>query len=291
VEQVQKAGSATFTLRLDRAQATMADRLELTLETVTPEDAEVTFPEVGSKLGKFRVQRRDGPAPLLLSGKRMLQARLYALDPSAPEEHVIPPLEVKVVAEGQTKTLTTQAISVPVASTQPKSMNDIAGPDAPPPNRGWIGWIIALLLLLAGGCYWWMHRRRPAPFVAPPLPAHELAWKQLQELVDEDLPGKGEIKLYYQRLSSILRHYIENRFGLHVPGQTTEEFLRHLQRGDSLMQNHRDLLRDFLQHCDLVKFAEHQPSRSDMETVLESCREFIRQTKVSPLPSSTPAAA
>ncbi|NIP95469.1 MAG: hypothetical protein GWO24_19305 [Akkermansiaceae bacterium] len=95
----------------------------------------------------------------------------------------------------------------------------------------------------------------------------------------EDLPGKGEMKPFYQRISDILRHYIENRFGLHAPERTTEEFLGELGSGQALDPAHKPLLGKFLSHCDLVKFAEYQPSRDDIQSTFDSCKDFILETK------------
>ena len=95
----------------------------------------------------------------------------------------------------------------------------------------------------------------------------------------EDLPRKGEIKPFYQRISDILRHYIENRFGLHAPEQTTEEFLGLMQASPALPPVYQGLLKEFLQHCDLVKFAEHVPSTEDIQNTFDACKNFIFETK------------
>ncbi len=84
------------------------------------------------------------------------------------------------------------------------------------------------------------------------------------------------IEPFYVRLSSILRQYIEWRFKLRAPEQTTEEFLALASGG--LIVTHRDLLSTFLHQCDLVKFARHQPDRSDMQNAFDSAVAFIEQT-------------
>ena len=48
--------------------------------------------------------------------------------------------------------------------------------------------------------------------------------------MEEGLIDKGEQKLFYLKISAILRHYVEDRFGMHAPENTTEEFLRDLQK-------------------------------------------------------------
>ena len=55
-----------------------------------------------------------------------------------------------------------------------------------------------------------------------------------------------------------------------------------LQKDDRLDGGHRNLLRQFLEHCYLVKFAELDPSPSDIERTLATCRGFINDTKQQP---------
>ena len=45
-----------------------------------------------------------------------------------------------------------------------------------------------------------------------------------------------------------------------------------------LIAAHRDLLEAFLQQCDLVKFARHRPTHSDMEDAFASAKNFIEHT-------------
>jgi len=80
------------------------------------------------------------------------------------------------------------------------------------------------------------------------IPAHEIAFRALQELVADNPAEKGEVKLFYQRLSHILRCYIENRFSLHAPEQTTEEFLDNLRSSEDLNRRYNSLLKSFLEH-------------------------------------------
>lgn len=102
----------------------------------------------------------------------------------------------------------------------------------------------------------------------------------------EDLIGKGQAKLFYLRVSAILRHYIEDRFGLRAPERTTEEFLNDLRDAQSLLPRQKELLKRFLEHCDMVKFAEHQPSREEVDDTLNTCAQFIAETKQQEAPES-----
>ncbi|MCA9399895.1 MAG: hypothetical protein KC618_09100, partial [Candidatus Omnitrophica bacterium] len=60
---------------------------------------------------------------------------------------------------------------------------------------------------------------------------------------------------------------------------TTEEFLLHLRNSDKLTSQHKQILKDFLSSCDLVKFAKHVPGDSEIQDGINAARDLIQQTK------------
>ena len=132
-----------------------------------------------------------------------------------------------------------------------------------------------------------LRRERPPP---PPIPPHERAYRELEWLLGQGFIDRGELREFYFHLSRILREYIEGRFGLRAPELTTEEFLLELVRrkpgaapGDSLdgpgiPREHQQLLRDFLERADLVKFAKYTPGREEIEGSFEASKRFIEAT-------------
>jgi hypothetical protein len=115
--------------------------------------------------------------------------------------------------------------------------------------------------------------------VPPPLPAHETAFKALQELTNKAYIKTGKVREYYFELSDIVRHYVENRFQLRAPEMTTEEFLATLKDSKILNAEQKILLKDFLSHCDMVKFAKYLPDEKESESSYESAKRFIDETK------------
>ena len=74
-------------------------------------------------------------------------------------------------------------------------------------------------------------------------------------------------------VSEIVRGYIEERFQVWAAHRTTDEFLHDLlEPSDALLAGHRVLLADFLQHCDLAKFARWNLPVEEMENMLWSAR-------------------
>ena len=138
----------------------------------------------------------------------------------------------------------------------------------------------------SGGCvaaalaFWLWKRRRPtiATETVAPLSAYEVAIQALRQLLDENLMGRGEVEAFYTRLSDIVRHYLEGRFGLRAPERTTEEFLYEVSRDNALTPEHQELLGVFLQEADLVKFARFRPGLADMKRAFDAAEEFVRET-------------
>jgi hypothetical protein len=138
--------------------------------------------------------------------------------------------------------------------------------------------LIILVFLLVR---YWRKRAltRPRRMLVPK-PAHQIAYEALQALQAKNLPGLGKIKEYYYELSDIIRHYIENRFDIRAPEMTTEEFLFSLSLSDELASAHKDLLKDFLNLCDIVKFAKYGPTGQEIQNSFYAAKKLVDETKV-----------
>ena len=143
---------------------------------------------------------------------------------------------------------------------------------------------LAVLAGLGAAGIWWSRRRHGGKGHAapPPLPPHELAYRQLQEILDDGLLDRGALKDFFSRISDVIRSYIENRFGLHAPKLTTEEFLATLHGRSPFTAEQQHLLDEFLKRCDLVKFAADTVTRDEAERHIEACRAFIDATRPEP---------
>ena len=89
---------------------------------------------------------------------------------------------------------------------------------------------------------------------------------------------KSKIKEYYYLVSLALRTYLENRFSLKAPEQTTEEFLESVVNSDKLEGRHINILKEYLNHCDLVKYAKFDPGNAQAKALVDTTRQFIDET-------------
>jgi hypothetical protein len=142
----------------------------------------------------------------------------------------------------------------------------------------WIALAAAAIALLVALWFWLRPRR-----LLSPKSAYELALEKLEKaraLLREDNPMP-----YAVFVSETIRSYLGQRFQTPSTLRTTEEFLRQMEADRATpLAGHRDLLRDFLQSCDLVKFARYQPTLTELEQVQQRATTFVTATKPLPTP-------
>ncbi|MCH8217310.1 MAG: DUF4381 family protein [Planctomycetes bacterium] len=154
--------------------------------------------------------------------------------------------------------------------------------EMPRPPWPWWVWLIIALVLIAAllvTAYWLWSRSRPAKAVRIFKSAHEIAYERLRRLVDRQLIENQRVKEFYEHISTILRHYIEDRFDLRAPEQTTEEFLSDLKQSRALAPPDKENLEHFLAHCDLVKFAKHHPDQRQIQDTFDLAKAFVEKTQ------------
>jgi hypothetical protein len=145
-------------------------------------------------------------------------------------------------------------------------------------------WLVALLAaaLIIGLGAWLLQRylthARELETQAPPIPAHDAALAALQALLARGLIETNQFEPFYVDVSAIVRRYLEARFRLHAPEQTTEEFLRDVSSAEALSFQHQKLVANFLDQCDLVKFARFQPGQTDMRAAFAAAERLVRET-------------
>lgn len=170
------------------------------------------------------------------------------------------------------------AAQVPVTTGD---IRDIRGVMSIPYEWLWAAYAV-IALVVAGLLYaaWRFFRRKTAAKAKLP---YEIALEKLEAA--RALLTVETVREYAFTVSEIIRVYIEQRFGEKAARRTTEEFLSDLlaQTGTPLAQ-HRALLEDFLNHCDLIKFARWGASERELESMHESARAFILDTRPQPEP-------
>ena len=148
---------------------------------------------------------------------------------------------------------------------------------APPVDYSFIPtWAIFLAsfvgLCLVGLIVWFFTRRRQ-PEQPPKLP-REIGLEEL-ELIAGEIETMNPY-LFSIRVSDILRRYVTNQYALPVTRQTSVEFLTALAKSSPFSTNEKSLLEDFLNRCDLIKFARYEATWADSRLLLEEATRFVK---------------
>ncbi len=168
-------------------------------------------------------------------------------------------------------------VSVPTSSVL-GDIRDIRQPRHFPTPWLWVVIAAGVVILIAAAYAAWQWLQHGKYFEMVP---SEIALQRLDEarrLMDPD-----QAREYCFAVSKIIRSYLEDQCHLHAPRLTTEEFLRELVEGsDTMAAPHRVLLSDFLQHCDLAKFAGWRYSLPALAEMHGSAVDFVTQSSVAP---------
>ena len=135
-------------------------------------------------------------------------------------------------------------------------------------------WSIGLVLLSLFG--FWVIKRffRHTKKSTPPLTPYERAMKQLafvRGLFSE------EAEVFSSSLSLVLRTYLEEELMFPVLEWTTEEFLEETMKNSVVESHARLILGEFLQFCDLAKFARHPLEQEKREKLYKTAKGFIEE--------------
>jgi len=175
--------------------------------------------------------------------------------------------------------MTTQAVA-PVAN----DIRDIKPPIEIPTGWEWLCWVLAALavvVIVVIAWLWWQKRRSQIVFV-PPVPAHIRAKQRLVEA----LALISQPKPFVIAVSDTARAYLEERFNFRAPERTTEEFLRELSGTNLLAGEQKESLGNFLESCDLVKFAKYEPREAELRELHSSAVRLVEETEPVEKPES-----
>lgn len=279
----KKDGNVTVRLIVENPDVTLDDDIVLRVEAECPEGVNVELPDIKEDQFDAFVTNDSKPMEKKLTAQgTMLFSRVYGLEPLNEGEATIDSFKIMVKENGETCEIETPEISLKIKPGE--DLGEGLAEDElelmairSPWRKGWILWSAGGVAVLAiASLLIWRRRRREKMVAEIRKSPLEVALCALEQLEKDDLVAKGELKEYYGRVSSILREYVEGRYGLQAPERTTEEFMEDLRRDSgTLSKDQKSLLEKFLMHCDLVKFAKFEPSADEVRATFESCKDFV----------------
>jgi hypothetical protein len=289
----QKHGPATARLTGERVgkdglEIRLSGEVQLTLEVEGKPPLEVELPAKITPSEAWKATPAGPPATTPLAGGRVRWRQTLDLEPLQKGKHPLP-LEPLRFREGTGPwqeaawkpflvVVTTEVIKPDVGEAR-----DITSIEELPSEPAWPVWLPAMIVGLAALglllIVWLLWRRRP---LALALSADKAALRELERLAALRLATARDVERYHTRLSAVVRRYLERRFQLPASRQTTAEFLDALRHSPQLPAGQQALLRDFLERCDLGKFAPVTPGPQECRTAAELARRLIETPSSSP---------
>ncbi len=275
----------TVEYTIDRDSILIGEPVELIVTAYYPTNGTVQLPEIGREKDVVLLSRVWTTVPRE-DGLAQSESR-YSITSFRLGEHTISTGTISCVIGEQTFSTNFPAIVLKVQpSLEENAASEIADikpvhklPGRVPPWL-WITAGTALVAFLVGliTTRLWKNREQLIP-TAPPVPAHKIAFRALEVLRNKGLLEKDECNPFYTELSMILRTYLDGRFNLNAPDETTEEIVEEMSRSDELDGAQRNILQEFMRQADMVKFAKGRPDRATMESAFETTKQFVEETK------------
>jgi hypothetical protein len=251
-------------------------RATLTIQGEAPLRVELPKPLLDPITDRdWKIQPLGSPGVTQLPDGRERWTQTYRLDPYVPGKGM-PVIFAAVNVNG--REVLPGGFEVNVITTITEAKAEAAKPVTgieelpPPPSDNAMSlspwWGIAVVAV-AGACVLFVRLRRKVP----PVPPHEWALGMLDHLEQSEAPEAERVAL----LATIVREFIERRFGIAATKLTTQELLAvpipwHAEQSESLRQ--------ILDACDRAKFAGVVPSTDECGELLSRCRDWVREAVV-----------
>lgn len=275
-------------VNVDKAKVTIGDKIKYKITVDFPEGIEVLPPEIKDEVGGLAV-KDFGIEESRNEKERITQKIWCVLETFNTGSYIIPAFDIKYKTKPETEeaVVKTPEVFIEVVTTLDENASDVRGIKPPVAiNKSYFRLYIIIaivfgVLVIAGAIILFLYRRKQKEieFVPEPLPAYQIAYNELENLRALNLISEGLIKEYYYRLSNIVRRYIESRFKLMAPERTTEEFLAEMTVTDRLAGVHKELISNFLEHCDMVKFAAYGPDSREIKNAFDSAIKLVDETR------------
>lgn len=266
---------------------TVGDPLLWTLQVTTPKGRQVQFPALGSEQGDFQILEQRTIPEAEAAGGRMRHTLFARVTLFRTGKFEWPAQKVTIIdPSGKSVELATPVEPVEVRSVLPKEekapeLKDLKGQAVLEESYLWL-WLTLLGTALLALLLWWLMRRWKnkksvtAEKTIPLLPPWEEAREALEALLTGSLTQRD--RLFYFRLSEIVRRMIGRQYRISTLERTTRELIDDLGRVPHEPVSVEEL-DAFLSWCDLIKFARHEPPAEEQGQLLSATRRFIEDAR------------
>ena len=272
---------------VDSSDYLVGDYINYTLEVIADKDVQITSPFIRDSLKTVEIIRELEPSSTETeNGKYTIYTFTISYYDSG--SVTIPPIAVnyKTSGDGEAKVILSNPVTFTVHTLpvdQQAEIKDVKEPLTIPLDWKFILLIAFIVLILIALAVFFYLRYKKKKSMLPvkkkiiKIPAHVKALTALDNLENEQLWQKGQVKEYHSNITGIVRNYFEERFNLPALELTTTEQMQQLNRVSSAKKIINET-EHFLSNADLVKFAKFIPIASVNEEMMKQAKEIVNKT-------------
>ncbi len=293
------AAQVTINASIDSLQLYIGEQTKVKLEVSCPTESELVMPAFNDGLlmpgieivGDVKVDTQ-----YLNKKQQMLVSQEYMVTSFDSAFYYIPPFEVLVDSQSySSNALALMVYHFPIDTTQVEAIYPIK--DVVHVKLTFADlWLLLLAIVLVAGIvvlvlYLVKRYNDDKPIlkrvtIAPKLPAHQVALKEMERIREEKSWQRDDVKQYYTELTDTLRTYMEERFGFNAMEMTSDEIIEQLnEQPDKVWIGE---LRTLFQMSDLVKFAKYKPLINENDMNLITAIDFVNKTKLEEVAPAAP---
>lgn len=278
-----------LTVTVDSTIIKIGEQLNYTLQIKADSSAQVVFSEQ-PLFAPFELLE-ESIVDTLRTQTHYLYTKKYALIQFDSGNYFIPQQQVLVNGFSKIADIIPIRVNTIVVDTTQQKLYDIKPLEEVAKNYDTLItqflWGLLIVSILGGILYGYFFQKRRKELREQERPPFDRALAELKALERETPSVQEEYKIYYSRLTDVIRRYLEEEAKIDALESTSEELLVKLEmRKDAgtLDLEHTTLkrLREVLQNADLVKFAKSTPEfgtaladRKTMEYVVIETKEAL----------------
>jgi len=278
-------------LSVDTNKILIGQPVQVILQVSQPKNVQINWPLIVDSMGKLEILKIFPLDTMLVEDPNvLLRSQTFQVTSFDSGLYKIPEVYFDYKQNNSDKTFSTytdpifiEVFTVPVDTTL--DIRDIQPIMPAPADLTWLLWVLIgyhLLMLLIAFVVWKSRKKtgeEKEEIVAPVvlIPPHITAIDALKALESEKLWQERKMKLYFTRLTDILRVYIDEKWRVGAQELTTDEIIHHgfLALIDPLSKTD---LENILRLADLVKFAKWEAIASECELSMSLSYKFVKDT-------------
>ena len=277
---------AELNVAVDSTQIKIGAQLNYTLQVKADSTAQVVFPEQPI-FTPFELLE-ESPIDTLRSQTHYLYTKRYSLIHFDSGNYFIPQQQVLVNGFSKIADLIPVRVNSVKVDTIKQKLFDIKPLSQVKKNYNRlisrVLWGLVLALIVIGASYTYLFQKRKKELRERELPPFDRAIEELKALESEKPFEQDEFKLYYSRLTDVVRRYLEEEAKIDALESTSEELLIKLEmrKGEGTLDldfTTLKSLREVLKNADLVKFAKSMPEYRIANEDRRAVEHVVMETK------------